>query len=150
MDGAALSAWRGYLLSHAVILRTLDADLVTQHGITARDYEALMFLAQAPDGHLAMSELADRMMLTRSGVTRMIGGLEADELVERIACPNDARVSYVQLSSSGEKKLTAASKTHVDRIEEVFLAHFSDTEVEELAELLGRLPGAECNAPCSN
>jgi DNA-binding MarR family transcriptional regulator len=75
LEGAALEAWRSYLQSHASILRELDASLVAEHGITTRDYEALLYLAQAPERSLAMSALAERTMLTRSGITRLIDGL---------------------------------------------------------------------------
>ena len=98
LDGAALEAWRGYLTSHAAILRALDAELVAEHGLTTRDYEVLLFLAQADGHHLAMSALAERTMLTRSGITRLVDGLVGSGLIERHACLNDARVSYAQLT----------------------------------------------------
>jgi hypothetical protein len=67
LDGAALEAWRSYLQSHASIVRVLDAELVAEHGMTSRDYEVLLYLAQAEGRHLPMSALAERTMLTRSG-----------------------------------------------------------------------------------
>ena len=75
LEGAALESWRSYLQSHASIVRVLDAELVAEHGITARDYEVLLYLAQADEGHLPMSALAERTMLTRSGITRLVDGL---------------------------------------------------------------------------
>ncbi len=75
LEGAALEAWRSYLQSHASIVRVLDAELVAEHGITSRDYEVLLYLAQPRPATLAMSALAERTMLTRSGITRLVDGL---------------------------------------------------------------------------
>jgi DNA-binding MarR family transcriptional regulator len=142
LDGVALDAWRGFLLSHAAITRELDADLLARHGLTSRDYEVLLFLAQEPERRLAMSELANRTMLTRSGVTRLVDGLCRIELVERVSCASDARISYAQLTDAGYQRLREAGQTHIEGIRAAFLSHFSEDEVAQLAELLGRLPGA--------
>jgi DNA-binding MarR family transcriptional regulator len=142
LEGAALEAWRSYLQSHASILRELDAQLVAEHGLTTRDYEVLLYLAQAEDRRLAMSALAERTMLTRSGITRLVDGLVASGLIERIACPEDARISYASLTDAGYEKLRQAGGTHIASIRRMFLAHFSAEEIAQLAALLGRLPGA--------
>jgi DNA-binding MarR family transcriptional regulator len=147
LEGVSLDAWRGFLLSHAAITRQLDADLIARHSLTSRDYEALLFLANEPDRNLPMSELAERTMLTRSGVTRLVDGLTRIGLVERVACPRDARVSYAQLTDTGYQRLREATRTHVEGIRMIFLRHFSEEEVAELAELLGRLPGVDGDAP---
>ena len=99
----------GTCTSHAAILRALDAELVAEHGLTTRDYEVLLFLAQAEGHHLPMSALAERTMLTRSGITRLVDGLVDSGLIERHACLNDARVSYAQLTDDGYEKLRKAS-----------------------------------------
>ena len=142
LDGVALEAWRSYLQSHAAIVRELDAALLAEHGMTARDYEVLLYLAQAPERKLPMSALSERTMLTRSGITRLVDGLVECGLIERVSCPSDARVSYARLTDSGYDKLRHAGCTHVASIERMFLAHFKPAELERLAELLGRLPGA--------
>jgi DNA-binding MarR family transcriptional regulator len=149
LDGAALDAWRGYLTSHASILRVLDAELVAQHGLTTRDYEVLLFLAQAEGRHLPMSALAERTMLTRSGITRLVDGLVGTGLIERHACLNDARVSYAQLTDVGYETLRRASRSHVAGVRRLFVERFSDEELETLAELLRRLPGAQPEGACS-
>ena len=149
LQGAALEAWRGFLQSHASIVRVLDAELVSEHGITARDYEVLLYLAQAPDQQLAMSALAERTMLTRSGITRLVDGLVASELLTRVACPKDARVSYAQLTEAGYEKLRQAGCSHVRSIQRLFVEHFAPDEVRQLADLLGRLPGARIAGQCT-
>lgn len=149
LDGAALEAWRGFLQSHAAIVRVLDADLVAQHGMTARDYEVLLYLAQADDHRLPMSALSERTMLTRSGITRLIDGLVDQGLIERVSCQIDARVSYARLTETGYTKLKQAGCTHVAGIERLFLTHFTADELAQLAGLLSRLPGASLGGSCT-
>jgi DNA-binding MarR family transcriptional regulator len=149
LEGNALEAWRSYLQSHATILRLLDAELVSEHGITTRDYEVLLYLAQAPDRRLPMSALAESTMLTRSGITRLVDGLVSGGFIERTACPNDARVAYAQLTEEGFAKLRNAGCTHVRSIRRLFLEHFDAEETARLASLLGRLPGAQRGGSCT-
>jgi DNA-binding MarR family transcriptional regulator len=149
LEGAALGAWRSYLQSHASIMRVLDAELVAEHQITTRDYEVLLYLSQAEGRHLPMSALSERTMLTRSGITRLVDGLVESGLIERVACPNDARVSYAQLTETGYDKLREAGCSHVRSIRRMFLEHFSPPEIEALASLLGRLPGAAAGGACT-
>jgi DNA-binding MarR family transcriptional regulator len=149
LDGAALEAWRSYLQSHASILRELDAELLAEHDLTTRDYEVLLYLAQAEDHRLPMSALAESTMLTRSGITRLVDGLVTRGLIERVSCPNDARVSYARLTDSGYEKLRQAGCTHIASIRRLFLESFSPQEVELLASLLRRLPGATRGGACS-
>src|SRR5580704_452198 len=137
LEGAALDAWRSYLQSHASILRVLDAELVAEHGLTTRDYEVLLYLAQAEGRRLAMSAISERTMLTRSGITRLVDGLVGSGLIERHACANDARVSYAQLTDVGYETLRKASRSHVAGVRRLFVELYSDEELETLAELLG-------------
>jgi DNA-binding MarR family transcriptional regulator len=149
LEGVALDAWRSYLQSHASIVRVLDAELVADHGITARDYEVLLYLAQEPGRRLAMSALAERTMLTRSGITRLVDGLVDAGLIERVSCPSDARVSYAQITDAGYDKLRQAGCSHVASIRRLFLEHFSPGETALLASLLSRLPGARPEGQCT-
>jgi DNA-binding MarR family transcriptional regulator len=149
LEGTALNAWRSYLQSHASIVRVLDAELVAEHSITARDYEVLLYLAQEPGRRLAMSALAERTMLTRSGITRLVDGLVEAGLIERVSCPSDARVSYAELTDAGHEKLRQAGCSHVASIRRLFLEHFSPEEMALLASLLSRLPGARPEGQCT-
>ena len=149
LEGSALDAWRSYLQSHASILRQLDADLQSVHGMTARDYEVLLYLAQAPDRQLPMSGLATSTMLTRSGITRLVDGLVAAGWIERVACECDARVSYARLTDVGYSKLRDAGRTHIAGIKRLFLEHFTTEEIDQLASLLSRLPGAAMGGSCT-
>jgi len=150
LEGAALDAWRSYLQSHASIVRVLDAELVAEHGMTTRDYEVLLYLAQADGLRLPMSALAERTMLTRSGITRLIDGLVGEGLIQRVACPSDARVSYAQLTDRGYERLRRAGCSHIASIRRLFLEHFTPEEIDQLASLLARLPGASISGQCSS
>jgi len=149
LEGAALDAWRSYLQSHASILRELDASLLSEHDMTTRDYEVLLYLAEADGRRLPMSALAERTMLTRSGITRLVDGLVGGRLIERVSCPNDARVSYAHLTDVGLEKLRFAGYTHVASIQRLFLDRFSPDELELLAAFLRRLPGATGTGACT-
>lgn len=152
LEGAALEAWRSFLQSHASIVRALDAELVAEHGLTTQDYAVLLYLAQAPDRKLAMSAVAERTMLTRSGITRLVDGLVSAGLIERVSCTKDARISYASLTELGHKKLRDAGQTHVAGIQRLFLSNYGADEIEQVAALLRRLPGAgadegQCSVP---
>ena len=149
LDGAALDAWRSYLQSHASIVRVLDAELAAEHGMTTRDYEVLLYLSQAEGHALPMSALAESTMLTRSGITRLVDGLVEAGWIERVACANDARVSYAHLTERGYEKLREAGCSHVRSIRRLFLENFSADEIQQLASLLSRLPGAQPGRACT-
>src|SRR5437660_10890132 len=130
LNGSALDAWRSYLQSHAAILRELDAGLLDEQGMTTRDYEVLLYLAQAPDRRLPMSQLAASTMLTRSGITRLVDGLVSAGLIERVACPSDARVSYAELTDGGYQTLRKAGCPHIASVRRLFVEYFSQGEIE--------------------
>lgn len=130
------------LRAHAASTRLLSAELVAEHGLTINDYEALLLLSRAEGNHLKRIELAGRLVLTPSGVTRLLDGLERAGYVERGSCPTDARVNYAVLTDAGRRKLEEASGSHVAAVRALFEELFDADELATLAELLGRLPGA--------
>jgi DNA-binding MarR family transcriptional regulator len=136
-----LDAWVGLLRAHSGLTRALNADLVNQHGLTISDYEVLLHLAKAPDRRLRRVDLAERLVLTASGITRLLDGLQRCGYVDKAACDTDARVTYAVLTDEGLAKLKNASETHLAGIRELFESRFTDAELATLAELLGRLPG---------
>ena len=143
---AAVRAWTRLLRAHASTTRLLSADLQAEHGLTINDYEALYVLSRAEGRRMRRVDLARRLLLTPSGVTRLLEGLEESGLVERAACSEDLRVTYAQLTDAGAVKLEAASCAHVGSIRTLFEEHFSQEEIEALASALGKLPGAEHEA----
>jgi DNA-binding MarR family transcriptional regulator len=139
-----------FLRAHAATTRRLNADLVANHGLTINDYEVLLHLARAPELSLRRIDLVQRLLLTPSGITRLLGGLEAAGYVERAPCKTDGRAVYAKLTQDGLAKLREARETHLAGIHELFLDRFSAQERRTLAELLERLPldpsteGAAC------
>jgi DNA-binding MarR family transcriptional regulator len=136
----ALEAWVGLLRAHAATTRTLSADLVAVHGLTINDYEALLHLSRADDGQMRRVDLAERLLLTASGVTRLLDGLEAAGLVERRACATDRRVAYAVLTDAGREKLENASRSHLRAVRALFEERLTREQLAQLAALLGRLP----------
>ena len=146
----SLQAFANLLRAHAATTRTLSAQLLAEHGLTINDYEALLLLARADERRMKRVDLARRLLLTPSGVTRLLEGLESAGLVERTACATDLRVAYAQLTDSGAAKLEAASHAHVAAIRALFGEHLSEREATRLAELLAKLPGvADSDDACS-
>jgi len=146
----AVRAWTRLLRAYASTTRLLSAELQESHGLTLNDYEALLVLARADDGRLKRVELARSLMLTPSGVTRLLQGLEDAGLVERGSCATDLRVTYAQLTDAGRDKLEAASGGHIASIRSLFEEHFAHDEIDAIAEMLGKLPGvAEGDESCS-
>ena len=144
-----LAAWVRFLRAHAAIVRELSSDLVAAHGLTINDYEVLLRLARAEGGRMRRVDLAQEVLLTPSGITRLLEGLERAGFVERAVCKEDLRVSYAKLTRAGRAKLGAAGKTHVAGIQRRFLDHFDGDERMVLAELLGRLTEGEDGEPCA-
>src|SRR5919201_2443258 len=139
---AALDAWVRPLLGTAALRRSLSTELQGAHGLSINDYEALLVLSRAEGGRMRRVDLADSLVLTASGVTRMLDGLQEAGLVEKAACASDARVSYAVLTDKGRETLRCASEMHTASIRRFFEDRYGPEELETLAELLRRLPDA--------
>jgi DNA-binding MarR family transcriptional regulator len=136
---AELGAWRSFLRAHAQITRALEAELVAEHDLPLPSYDVLLQLAEAPGRRLRMTELADRVLLSRSGLTRLVDRLEREGLVERAACPNDARGTHAVLTEAGVARLRAAAPTHLRGVAEHVTGRLNDDEVAQLRHLMGKL-----------
>jgi DNA-binding MarR family transcriptional regulator len=135
-----LASWVFFLRAHSAITRRLNADLLDEHGLTLSDYEVLLRLSREDEGMMRRVDLAESVVLTASGITRLLDGLERAGLVEKASCPSDARVSYAKLTEAGREKLEAAAVTHLAGVDELFTSRFSEPELEALAGFLSRLP----------
>jgi DNA-binding MarR family transcriptional regulator len=146
-----LESWVSFIRSHAAITRELSAQLQREHGLTLNDYEVLLHLAQADGMRLRRVDLAERTILTASGITRLLEGLERCGYVEKEHCSSDARVTYAHLTDAGLEKLRVAGRTHLRGIDELFLKRYSGSELATLSDLLSRLPmtGGDAEAACS-
>jgi DNA-binding MarR family transcriptional regulator len=146
-----LEAWVKFIRAHAAITRQLNADLLNSHGLTLSDYEVLLHLSWAENEMMRRVDLAESVLLTASGITRLLDGLERAGFVEKASCSSDARVSYAKLTDTGRQKLSEAGGTHLAGIEELFTGRFDASELDSLVVLLARLPlsaviGERCTA----
>ena len=135
---AELGAWRGLVRVHAALVRELDAQLDARHGLPLSSYEVLRCLSKAPGGRLRMAELAEHVLLSRSGMTRLIDRLEREGMVSRSTCDKDGRGCYAGLTERGRTSIEEARTTHIEVVRAGFLRHFSEDEMRQLAALLER------------
>jgi DNA-binding MarR family transcriptional regulator len=148
-----MAAWGGLLRSHATMTRAMNAQLVAEHGITLSDYDVLIALANAPDNRMRRVDLANAVVLTASGITRLLDRLEAEGWVCKHSCQSDARVTWAVLTESGHEKLVEAAVTHHADIARLFTDRLSAEELDALGCLLGRLgsrPEAQALAPVAD
>ena len=134
-----VSVWRTFLRGHAAVLGELERELQAETGMPLAWYDVLLQLAEARDRRLRMAELADRVLLSRSGLTRLVDRLQAEGLVRREPSPDDARGTFTVLTPHGMARLRAAAPVHLAGIRKHWLAHFSDDELRRLGLLLDRL-----------
>ena len=144
-----MSAWIRFLRAHSAITRELSVRLELAHGMTLSDFDVLVQLYYAPERALRRVDLARTVLLTASGITRLLAGLEREGWVEKRACATDARVTYAALTDAGIEAFEAAQATHRADIHELFASAFSAEEQASLGELLGRLPLADAG-PCKD
>jgi DNA-binding MarR family transcriptional regulator len=143
LSAEELGAWRGLLRVHSALVKALDAELLAEQGLPLTSYEVLINLQAAPGHRRRMAELADSVLLSRSGMTRLVDRLEREGLLERDTCTDDGRGTFAVLTEKGEETLARARPTHLDGIRERFLRHFEPGELRELARYWDRvLPGA--------
>jgi len=137
-----LRAWRGLLRVHTSMVKALDAQLEAAHSLPLTSYEVLLHLADADEGKMRMHDIASSVLLSRSGLTRLVDRLERDGLVERLSCQDDARGAFACLTELGHVRLAEARETHLAGVRRLFLSHFSEDELELVASFWERiLPG---------
>ena len=146
-QASGVQAFASLLRAHASATRQLNAQLVAGHGLTISDYEVLLRLFHAPDRQLRRVDLAEQVLLSASGITRLLDGLERCGYVERASCASDRRVVYAVLTDAGTSKLEEAAASHLPQVEALFAGRFDDDEVAGLTSLLGRL-AEDDTEPC--
>jgi DNA-binding MarR family transcriptional regulator len=136
---AELRAWLGMLRAHAALAKALDARLEAAHGLQLSSYQVLMYLADAEDERMRMCDLASSILLSRSGLTRLVDRLQREGLLERVACHDDARGAFAKLTPLGRERLAAARATHLAVVRAMFLDVFTPEELELLGEAWDRV-----------
>ena len=134
-----LRAWRGMLRAQAALAKALDAQLEAAHGLQLSSYEVLMYLADAEHERMRMCDLASSILLSRSGLTRLVDRLQREGLLERVACSDDARGAFAKLTPAGREKLRAARETHLAGVRALFLELFSTEELDRLGDAWDRV-----------
>jgi DNA-binding MarR family transcriptional regulator len=132
-----IGVWRSFLRMHATVLRSLEHELAAA-GMPLPWYDVLLQLAEAPQHRLRMAELADRVLLSRSGVTRLVDRLETEGYVTRERSTDDARGTFTVLTRLGRAALRAAAPVHLAGIQRHWLSRYSDDDLRVLRELLQR------------
>jgi MarR family transcriptional regulator, 2-MHQ and catechol-resistance regulon repressor len=136
-------AWTRFLRAHAAITRRLSMRLESEHALTLSDFDVLAQLYLAPERTLRRIDLARQVLLSASGITRLLDGLERAGWVAKARCDTDARVTYAVLTDDGVQKFEEVQATHLADVEELFGSRLSEDERRRLADLLGKLPLAE-------
>jgi DNA-binding MarR family transcriptional regulator len=138
-NARGLDVWRTFLQAHATVVRRLEAELEADGQVSLADLDVLIQLANAEGRKLRMSELADTVLLSRSGMTRRIDRLEAAGFVRRHECAADRRGAYAGITDAGLERLQRARPTHLRGIEEHFVSRLSDDELHAIREALTKL-----------
>lgn len=141
-DDRRLTAWRRLLQAHATLIERLNADLEREAGLPLTQYEVLLHLSESPDGRLRMRDLADSVLLSPSGLTRLVDRMERAGLVARDTCSSDRRGSFAVLTAEGKATLRRAAPIHLRGIAEYFAAHVSDEEADAISAALARIAAA--------
>ena len=136
---AQLDAWRSFLSAHARVMRSLEAELVAEQHLSLVSYDVLVQLAESADRKLRMAELAEAVLLSRSGVTRLVDRLERAGLVARQRVAGDGRGVIAELTQAGLDTLRRASTTHLAGVSRHFVDRFDEQELGQLGQLCGRL-----------
>ena len=143
LDELQFRAWRAFLYAYATVVPTLDQELAGPRGLSLNQFEVLTWLARAGSRGLRMSDLASRVVLSPSGVTRAVDQLEREGLVERCVFAGDKRGYLATLTAEGRALLRKATNVHVLGVREHFLKHLSRTELEYLANALEAILAGE-------
>jgi len=142
-----LGAWRSFLQAHARVTRRLDEELQAAHGLSLAEYDTLLQIARSPGRRVRMNVLADRVLLSRSGITRLVDRLEGAGSVERVACSSDARGQEAVLTRTGLDRLRAAGGTHLDGVRRYFLDQVDPADLAVLERTLGGIAVAVAPEP---
>jgi DNA-binding MarR family transcriptional regulator len=133
------AAWSGFLRIHASIVKELDAELQTVHGLPLSSYDVLVQLSLAREGRMQMCELADAVHLSRSGLTRLVDRLERQGLLDRHKGGRDPRQVFATINERGLRRLAETTPTHLTSVRERFLDKLSRAQLQQLASIWKQL-----------
>ncbi|MBT2448310.1 MarR family transcriptional regulator [Streptomyces sp. ISL-43] len=139
LDDREMRAWQGFLAASALVNRRLDQQLKDESGLSHPQYEILVRLARAPDGELRMTELANGLINSKSGLTYQVTQMEKTGLVRRRTCPSDVRGVYAVLTETGRARLAQAAPGHVTAVREALVDVLTPEQLDALADGLGEV-----------
>ncbi|MFC5749398.1 MarR family winged helix-turn-helix transcriptional regulator [Actinomadura rugatobispora] len=139
LSAEELAVWRAMLRAQARISRRLQADLLAEHDLALASYDVLTRLGESAGGRLRMNDLADRVLLSRSGLTRLVDRMQREGLVERESCASDARGLYAVLTPRGRAKLDEAGPTYRRGVQDSVLSRLDEDDLRTLAHVMGKL-----------
>ncbi|MER6910530.1 MarR family transcriptional regulator [Streptomyces sp. NPDC000594] len=142
------AVWLGFLSTHLKLLRTLDTELVAEAGLSMSSFEVLLTLAEAPGGRLRMKDIAAALLISRSGLTRIVDDLERKDLVSRERCPSDARGFDAVLTGAGRRTYRRARTVHLTQLRAEFLDRLTDEQLDSLADIWSTLGFDERATTC--
>ena len=138
-----LTAWRMFLATYGMTIRALEHEMLEDQGIPLTWYEILARLDATPDGRMQMKDLAECILLSRSGLTRLFDRMAAEGLVDRHPCPEDRRGTYAAITDEGRSKLNNAMPSHIQSINEHFLRYLDVFDVQALQRVMTKVLDAE-------
>jgi DNA-binding MarR family transcriptional regulator len=150
LDEDEMRAWRRLMQVRSQLMGALDREMQAAHGMSMADYEVLIHVSEAGEQGLRMTELAEALLLSPSGLTRRLDGLVRDGLVTRRSCPSDRRGSYAVLTEAGWRRLQEAAPTHVDGVRRHFIDRLTPKQLQAMADALGVVvsdDGGNCGMP---
>jgi DNA-binding MarR family transcriptional regulator len=139
IDQKGIAAWRAFLEAHAAVIRVLEREMAEEEGLPLTWYDILAHLDSAPQGRLRMQALAECLLLSRSGVTRLVDRMEQARLVRRESCPDDRRGCYAIITQDGRLALRRAMPGHFRGIQRHFLHHLNDQDIRALHSALSKV-----------
>ena len=139
IDPTAMAAWKSFLRAHAVLIRALERELLAARGLPLAEYDVLVQLDGVPEGRLRMAQLADQVLLSRSGLTRLVERMEASGLVRREVCPSDARGSFATITEEGRRQLLSSAEIHMRSLRDHFVGPLDSSQIGQLQEACDRL-----------
>jgi DNA-binding MarR family transcriptional regulator len=139
IDEKRLDAWRGFLQAHAVVINELEDELMAEKKLPLAWYEVLLRLSWAPEGTMRMNELAESVILSRSGLTRLVDRMVDAGLVERAECPSDRRGKLAVITAAGRRTLRSASPVHMRGVARHFTDHISESDARTLRRVFERI-----------
>ncbi|WP_328593924.1 MarR family winged helix-turn-helix transcriptional regulator [Actinomadura macrotermitis] len=138
-SSAEPAVWRTLLRAQVLISRRLQALLLAEHDLALGSYEVLRHLGESPNGKLRMNDLADRVLLSRSGLTRLVDRMQREGLVARASCASDARGLFAVLTPAGRARLDAATPTYQQAVREYLLSRLDQDDLEQFGVILDKL-----------